>query len=1026
MEGYGGDGTGESRNGNEKQQRIYRRRAAHTEGWAVGTCWDVVTAAQAFFQNVPLHPSSSTTTTTTMSPTFANMVGSTDDSDGGAQRRRLIEGFQPVHRAIVHSLCDSMNFARARLLRLGDLEFTPSNLIWRAMADRPEDTLVPWAPLWEEAVETGGGGAAAIGASVAAGDGRRALAGSGGGGGTDNDAGPTATTGTGTVVPRKNQSPWLHHSLQSERSFQRRYLQLTTVAVQLDLLAGRHRHAAHLRADTAEIHLLQGDHRLAVRNFLLAIDVDGDAEDGSGVWDTVRAWRLFRLACCQRAVLSSSSSDDGDDVMEYLRTLTHCFEPRLSPATTSAMPSKLRRLLQRDLEAIVGNPTIANRRHTLSPFLDVDIDLTMDSTTTTQSDDADLAVLEMNEVLGKKVLKTVCHVGETVVMEVFITNNLPNSIQVDSIKVLLSTVEDYEDAVQQQQHGKEETGDCNIITEEKEAFYVFHVKSVGDDDNDDNDNNKDDHSKSSSVIIHPGQNSYKILWIPMTVGQYILSSLDLRWKNAHFHHDPKRISPSSSSNQKKRNNILLGIDVHPSDPTQTIEINPIFLIPGHVQIVRLFFYAGEDIVTGGTAELTCSNGLRMRLASGSSGGGEDGGEWEDRCCVELGQCEPRAQIVLVVSVKSDAIDIDSHSLTDNDNRRGQPSQQTRDQRGGQGQGRQRYLSNDSADTYYPQILQAKVITFYHHGLYTKISASSGSTPPPPPMSAALEALVTTLERPALTVNRVVAIPYAKDRVMISVTVHCNTPVSFSLKEWDIYFPHPLCLDDEDEVKNGGGGGGDLNKGLFEKPVVEGEELFFGFKCRRIRRSCCPPGDKEYDDKNDDANKDNQGEILASSSNNSSQPVLHVTLKDEFDKTFRQVLPLDLDDLYSSMQREEEHLSVGMCASATLTCAAQQGLVGAPVSFTYRIDVITTVETKEQIIPSSSQHKQQQRQLLYQISCGRGDWIIGGKIRGSVDIVSSSLSSKEEEPSTSFDLNFVGVPSKAGVLKRFPDVELSYP
>ena len=42
-------------------------------------------------------------------------------------------------------------------------------------------------------------------------------------------------------------------------------------------------------------------------------------------------------------------------------------------------------------------------------------------------------------------------------------------------------------------------------------------------------------------------------------------------------------------------------------------------------------------------------------------------------------------------------------------------------------------------------------------------------------------------------NRMVAIPHAKYRVVNSVSVHCNTPVSFSLKEWDVYFPHPLRL-----------------------------------------------------------------------------------------------------------------------------------------------------------------------------------------------------------------------------------------
>jgi len=314
--------------------------------------------------------------------------------------------------------------------------------------------------------------------------------------------------------------------------------------------------------------------------------------------------------------------------------------------------------------------------------------------------------------------------------------------------------------------------------------------------------------------------------------------------------------------------------------------------------------------------------------------------------------------------------------------------------------------------------------------------------------------------------------------MISVTVRCNTPVSFSLKEWDIYFPRPLCLIEEED------GGGDLNKGLFEKPVVEGEELFFGFRCRRLRsnrshshtRLSCNNADGDDDERNDEENGTNKDDMnkrgslipindannndTTSSSTNANRPVLHVTLKDKFDKTFRQVLPLDhLDNLYDRMQREDDEQrsssssnisngnssSAGMiCATATLMCAVNQGLVGAPVSFTYRIDITTTSTTGSGDGQQISRQHRHRRQLLYQISCARGDWIVGGKIRGSIDVVLSSCEdgeTKEDDRTItttattattattttthSFDLKFVGVPSKAGVLKRFPDVKLSY-
>jgi len=110
-------------------------------------------------------------------------------------------------------------------------------------------------------------------------------------------------------------------------------------------------------------------------------------------------------------------------------------------------------------------------------------------------------------------------VGDTVVMMVSITNNLPNAITVDSVRVSLSTVEDYEDAVTRQQHqdGKDEDG--TVIMEEVDAFCVFHVDGSGVDgdagDGDGDDTNTSS-SSSPSVLIQPGENTYKIHWTPMT------------------------------------------------------------------------------------------------------------------------------------------------------------------------------------------------------------------------------------------------------------------------------------------------------------------------------------------------------------------------------------------------------------------------------------------------------------------------------------------------------------------------------
>ena len=61
------------------------------------------------------------------------------------------------------------------------------------------------------------------------------------------------------------------------------------------------------------------------------------------------------------------------------------------------------------------------------------------------------------------------------------------------------------------------------------------------------------------------------------------------------------------------------------------------------------------------------------------------------------------------------------------------------------------------------------------------------------------------------------------------------------------------------------------------------------------------------------------------------------------KIFRQVLPFDLNNMYGSMQREENNLgwSFIMCTLTILTCTTQRGLVGSPVLLTYIVDVTKT-------------------------------------------------------------------------------------
>lgn len=334
-------------------------------------------------------------------------------------------------------------------------------------------------------------------------------------------------------------------------------------------------------------------------------------------------------------------------------------------------------------------------------------------------------------------------------------------------------------------------------------------------------------------------------------------------------------------------------------------------------------------------ELFCSQGLKV-LEPGTD---VESGEWKSKCRFDLDPCQPGEKIAIIVTVQSDAIET--------------------------------YHANESlhdgsvGNSVLSQTLEAIVTTSYHHKLYEQL-LESGKMTECSPMSAILQANVTTLERPALTISNSNANMYDDNLAVISTTVHCNTPVPFSLKEWNITFPSPLYLQD----------GGDLNKDLFNRSIVEGEELFFGFKCFL--------------------------NFSVESSIKNERPLLNVVLQDHFGKTFLQVLPLDLDVFYNQVIRDSNRVNSN-AAVAKYSLSSQEGLVGLPVSFTCDIDCKHLMESKTS-------------DLLYSLSCDDGDWIIGGKVRGVLSYC------REKRSCT---LEFVGIPTRSGLIKSFPNIEIMY-
>jgi len=595
-------------------------------------------------------------------------------------------------------------------------------------------------------------------------------------------------------------------------------------------------------------------------------------------WDGAYYWRLFRLASCQRMTGEAAS---------YLNTLTRCFGPRLA----AVAPAQSASLLQTDLECVVGESDVAEYRLGVAPFLEVEL--------TVQPLPAGKTAQPLG-FLRKKLVKHFCFVGETVKASLSIRSHLPRSITVDGIRMFLLTSERYE-AVHRVAHG---------LIEEEDSFRVLVI--------------------DGPVEIQPGSNTFRFEWTPMTIGHYILGTVAVQWKEASFHFDASALRRPVQS-----------IEVMPSEPTQTIELNPLFLIPGHTQQARLVFHSGSDIVREGKVELICSDGLKVV----PPGVEPTDDTWCDRCSVPLDACGPDSEIVLQTHVKSDAMKRPS------DNR---------------GHNLQNMHSFDDGIV---QTMQARVTTLYHHAKYDDI-ISKEEEPTSDPMSTLLEAMVTTLDRPALTVSQSDAFPYGDDHVMVSVTLHCNTPVPFFLKEWNVSFPSLLKVAED----------GDMNQQMFGHAVAEGEELFFGFKCTRQESgSSSTTGAAE------------------------EEPILHVILQDEFGKTFRQVLPLSLNDILAQMRREADFSTMNV-ATADLRCSSYEGVVGSPVKFTFEVDL-------------GASQSSSQLPIVYTIYCDEADWILGGRVQGFVDGGSRT--------GRSFKLEFVGIPTQSGLIKRWPEIVFEY-
>ncbi|KAL9181886.1 hypothetical protein ACHAXT_012229 [Thalassiosira profunda] len=597
-------------------------------------------------------------------------------------------------------------------------------------------------------------------------------------------------------------------------------------------------------------------------------------------WTRAHYWRLFRLACCQRM---------SGDVLAYLETLTQSFNPKLKDVA----PSKTALLFQRDLEALITDAAVADVRWGAFPFLETELAIVT-------KEDAG-KVFQPLPFLRRKLTKDVCFVGDELSFSLGINSRLPQPIAVNGVRLYLITLDKYEQVYRRN----------GIITED-DAFRILSI--------------------DEPIDIKPGQNEFTFSWQPMTFGTYVLATVEIQWKEASFFYDRALLRKP-----------MIGLEIQPSEPTQTIELNPLFLIPGHVQNVRLVFNSGSDIITDGRVRLVCSEGLQVAPPKTDPSKLDEA--WSNECVIPLDACAPGKKIVVTTLVKSSNVKHD-----------------------------------DGADGV--QTMRAKVETHYRQASYPAVMAK-GEEPESDPMTTHLEAMVTTLDRPALTVDDAEAFVFGENHVMVNISLQCNSPVPFYVKEWHLDLPPPLVVEKD----------GDLNGGMFNHAIPEGEVLMFGFKC--IRTDSAELVDRHCE-----------------------RPLLRVVLQDDFSKTFLQVMPVNLDRIYNKIRKEDSYAEL-YTATADLTCSAEEGTVGHPVPFVFDVNLQSLMNPRQRKTAGAVNAPGASVAgcpVLYTIISDDSDWIVSGKVQGLINLSPGS---------ESLSLHFRGIPTQSGILRNFPELYLEY-
>jgi hypothetical protein len=491
----------------------------------------------------------------------------------------------------------------------------------------------------------------------------------------------------------------LENAFISCEGYEDTYLKIIAAIVSLGRYGHRRRLALRLQAELAENLIRRGELRIAASILKSAVKLYRADQ-----WDRCHFWRLFRLSYCQRSTANPT---------EYLKTLAACFSPR----TSAVAPKKALEALQDDLEGVMHHQSIGESKYGTIAFLETSIEVMETASDTSRMGSG---------VDSKELIKRYCSVGEKVYINMTLSSSLPRDIIVDSLKLLIVDFATFSSVVENRES-----------VEEQDAFKTLTL--------------------DGGIKVKPGPNVFQFEWIPTTSGQFILSTIEIVWKEGYFYYDSMELLAP-----------LLGVDVLPSEPTHALSIEPAYLVPGHDQEIRITFDAGSDLVTASILQLTCSQGLLM------IGPGEDpaDGQWKKECEIKLGSFKPGDKTTLTAHIRCALIETFSHDSIS---------------------------QAQSFDTAHG--LNARAFTKYLHAVAETSDFSST-----PEMKNVSEAFAPILEKTALSAESVDIVWLTTgESVLISIDLMSNTPDRFSIMEWSLLVPTSLKLaedvDHNDYLRN---------------------------------------------------------------------------------------------------------------------------------------------------------------------------------------------------------------------------------